>query len=93
MCNSIDTESITDLERKKIIEKENNTFRTNVLCIRYSVVFGLCPSAGILKKPTTGHNVSKTDSVSVLRCGGWETPLLGPLERANLQAVIEVSAL
>jgi hypothetical protein len=35
-------------------------------------VFGLCPSSGILE--TREHNVSETESVSVLRCGeGGET--------------------
>jgi hypothetical protein len=42
-------------------------------------VFGLCPSFGILEAGK--HNVSENRSVSVLRCGGGETPtLLVPLE-------------
>jgi hypothetical protein len=43
----------------------------------------VCPSSGILE--IRKHNVSDTESVSVLRGEGAETPtLLGPFERANL---------
>jgi hypothetical protein len=51
-------------------------------------VFGLGPSFGIPK--TRGHNVLETGSI--LSSGERETPaLLGPLERANLNPVTEVS--
>jgi hypothetical protein len=48
-------------------------------------VFGLCPSSGILE--TRKHNVSETESVSVLRSGGKTPTQLGTLERANLSPV------
>jgi hypothetical protein len=45
-------------------------------------VFGFCPPSGILE--ARKHNVSETESGSILRWGGAEAPiLLGPLERAN----------
>jgi hypothetical protein len=45
--------------------------------------FGLCPSSGVLKN-TKEHDVSGNGSVSSSG-EGWETPpVLGQLERANL---------
>jgi hypothetical protein len=43
--------------------------------------FGLCPSSGTINN-TKEHNISESESVSVLRRG--EDTLLGPSERANL---------
>jgi hypothetical protein len=44
--------------------------------------FGLCPSFGILT--TKEHNVSETESISVLQWGVDTSSELGSLERANL---------
>jgi hypothetical protein len=50
---------------------------------QYYCVSWLCPMSGILN--TTKHNVSESESVSVLRWGGGGIPIqLGPLERAYL---------
>jgi hypothetical protein len=43
-------------------------------------VFGLCPSPGILE--IRKHNVSGTESVSVLRFGGEDTYLVGSLRNS-----------
>jgi hypothetical protein len=49
----------------------------------YWAYFGLYPSSGMWK--TKDHNVSETESVSVLRWMGQDKPTqLGPLERASL---------
>jgi hypothetical protein len=45
-------------------------------------VCGLCRSSGVLKPRK--HNVSETESVSILMWREGDTTLLGPLERANL---------
>jgi hypothetical protein len=45
------------------------TIFTNTTWTRDYWVFGLCPSSGILKN-TKEHNVSETESLSVLRWGG-----------------------
>jgi hypothetical protein len=53
-------------------------------------VFGLFPSSGILG--TRKHDVSETESVSVLRCGGKTPTQFGPSDRAKLPPVIEISS-
>jgi hypothetical protein len=61
---------------------EKQEAKTETIEINYWGI-GLFPSSGILGNRK--HDVSETGSVSVLRCGGGETPTqLGPLDRAYL---------
>jgi hypothetical protein len=61
-----------------------STSKLNVLEAQNCWVFGLLPLSGILE--TRKHNVSETESVSVLRLNGEETPtLFGPVIEVNFQ--------